>query len=78
MIEFADVIVRYRDAEGNAVDGVSLQAPRSRLTAVVGPNGSGKSTLVRALLGRQPLGRVVLLHVLAVHDLRSQLRDGFA
>ena len=32
--------------------GVSLDAPRGALTAIVGPNGSGKSTLVRALLGR--------------------------
>jgi iron complex transport system ATP-binding protein len=55
VIEFADVVVRYRGAGLNAVDGVSLLAPRSRLTAVVGPNGSGKTTLVRALLGRQPV-----------------------
>jgi iron complex transport system ATP-binding protein len=34
------------------VDGVSLEAPRVAITAIVGPNGSGKSTLVRALLGR--------------------------
>ena len=51
MISFRDVVVRY-GPERAAVDGVSLDAPRGSVTAVVGPNGSGKSTLVRALLGR--------------------------
>ncbi|MFL5577101.1 MAG: ABC transporter ATP-binding protein [Gemmatimonadaceae bacterium] len=57
MISFDDVVVRYRGAPRPAVDGVTLSAPRGRVTAVAGPNGSGKSTLVRALLGRQPLER---------------------
>jgi iron complex transport system ATP-binding protein len=57
MIRYEDVAVRYRRANRNALAGVSLDAPRGRLTAVVGPNGSGKSTLVRALLGRVPLER---------------------
>jgi len=52
MITFAGVCVRYRGARMRAVDDVSLDAPRGRLTAVVGPNGSGKSTLVRALIGQ--------------------------
>ena len=54
MISFDRVVIRYRRAGRPAVDGVSLEAVRGRLTAVVGPNGSGKSTLVRALLRRQP------------------------
>jgi iron complex transport system ATP-binding protein len=62
MIRFDDVAVRYPRRGHPALDGVSLDAARGRLTAVVGPNGSGKSTLVRALLGRVPLarGRVLL------------------
>jgi iron complex transport system ATP-binding protein len=62
MIRFEDVAVRYPRRGQPALDGVSLEAARGRLTAVVGPNGSGKSTLVRALLGRVPLarGRVLL------------------
>ena len=55
MIRFQGVTVRYPRREALALDGVSLEAVRGRLTAVVGPNGSGKSTLVRALLGRVPL-----------------------
>ena len=57
MIVFDDVVVRYAHRERPALDGVSLDAPRGRLTAVVGPNGSGKSTLVRALVGRVALSR---------------------
>jgi len=57
MIEFEDVAVRYPRATTNALGGVTLEARRGLLTAIVGPNGSGKSTLVRALIGRIPLER---------------------
>jgi iron complex transport system ATP-binding protein len=62
MITFRDVVVRYPRRPAAALDGVSLEASRGRLTAVVGPNGSGKSTLVRALLGRAAIeaGSVLL------------------
>jgi iron complex transport system ATP-binding protein len=52
MIAFRDVVVRYPHSKAAAVQGVSLEATRGRITAVVGPNGSGKSSLVRALIGR--------------------------
>jgi iron complex transport system ATP-binding protein len=52
VISFHDLVVRYPRASRAAVDGVSFDAARGRITAVVGPNGSGKSTLVRALIGR--------------------------
>lgn len=55
MIAFRNVSVRYPHREQSALGGVSLEALRGRITAVVGPNGSGKSTLVRALVGRVPL-----------------------
>jgi iron complex transport system ATP-binding protein len=57
MISFANVVVRYPRADRAAVDDVSFEAARGRITAVVGPNGSGKSTIVRALLRMQPLER---------------------
>jgi len=52
VIQLDKVVVRYPRATGDAVSGVSLDAARGAITAVVGPNGSGKSTLVRALIGR--------------------------
>ena len=55
MIRVRDVVAQYPSAKRPALDGVSLDALRGEVTAVVGPNGSGKSTLVRALLGRVPL-----------------------
>ncbi|MFI5311233.1 MAG: ABC transporter ATP-binding protein [Gemmatimonadales bacterium] len=62
MIRFEDVVLRYPRAAEPAVRGVTLDAPRGALTAIVGPNGSGKSTLVRALLGRlhAERGRITL------------------
>ena len=52
MITYHDLVVQYPRAKRRAVDGISLEAARGQITAVVGPNGSGKSTLVRALVGR--------------------------
>lgn len=52
MIAFDGLVVRYPRASRDALAGVSFEAPRGTLTAVVGPNGSGKSTLVRSLIGR--------------------------
>lgn len=60
MIRFENVVLRYPRMPGPAVRGVSLEAPRGAITAVVGPNGSGKSTLVRALLGRLRAERGVI------------------
>jgi iron complex transport system ATP-binding protein len=57
VIRFSDVAVRYPRASVDALAGVSLEAKRGAITAVVGPNGSGKSTLVRALIGRVAVAR---------------------
>ncbi|MGQ0640930.1 MAG: ABC transporter ATP-binding protein [Gemmatimonadaceae bacterium] len=54
MIRVRDLAVTYPGTTQRALAGVSLDAVRGEVTAVVGPNGSGKSTLVRALLGRVP------------------------
>ena len=75
MIRYDDVAVRYRRAKREALAGVTLEAPRGRLTAVVGPNGSGKSTLVRALLGRVELerGRILVAEAPAADQSRAAL-----
>ena len=39
------------DTAVRALDGVSVELPRQRLTAVMGPSGSGKSTLLHCLAG---------------------------
>jgi putative ABC transport system ATP-binding protein len=39
------------DAEVRALDGVSVDFPRGRFTAIMGPSGSGKSTLMHLLAG---------------------------
>src|SRR3954464_422398 len=43
----SDVVKTYRTATESvtALDGVSLEIPRARVTVVVGPSGSGKSSL---------------------------------
>ena len=75
MIRIAGVCVRYRGRAARALDDVSLDAPRARITAVVGPNGSGKSTLVRALVGRVSLeaGEITIDGQLARDDARRLL-----
>ncbi|QUQ72302.1 ABC transporter ATP-binding protein [Kutzneria sp. CA-103260] len=49
-------------ARVRALDGVSVEFGRARLTAIVGPSGSGKSTLMQCLAGLDAptSGRVLL------------------
>lgn len=51
MIEFNDVIYKYRTGSHNALDHISLEFRRGEWTSVIGHNGSGKSTLVKILMG---------------------------
>ena len=39
------------DVAVRALDGVDVELPRRRFTAVMGPSGSGKSTLLHCLAG---------------------------
>ena len=53
----------HRHFEGmHAVDGVSLEVERGKITGLIGPNGAGKSTFLAVLAGTLPIseGTVVL------------------
>jgi putative ABC transport system ATP-binding protein len=64
-----------------ALDDVTVQLPRGRLTAIMGPSGSGKSTLLHCLAGLDTLtsGRVLIggqdLSRLSDHELTILRRD---
>ncbi len=50
------------DAEVRALDGITVEFPAGRYTAVMGPSGSGKSTLLHCMAGLDSLtsGRVFI------------------
>jgi len=62
VLRFEQVVYRYPDAAERALQGLSLDVPRGRVTAILGPNGAGKTTLLRLAYGRfQPqAGRIWL------------------
>jgi putative ABC transport system ATP-binding protein len=43
------------DTEVRALDGVSVDFPAGRFTAIMGPSGSGKSTLMHCAAGLDTL-----------------------
>ena len=49
-ISLENVVFKYPNADGPALNGVTVKIPSGRLTALVGPSGSGKSTLIDLLL----------------------------
>ncbi|HSK20241.1 MAG TPA: ABC-F family ATP-binding cassette domain-containing protein [Longimicrobiales bacterium] len=52
VLDIEDVTVRFADASGPVLDGVSLRIIGPERVAIIGPNGSGKTTLLRVALGR--------------------------
>jgi len=59
-----------------ALDGVSLDAPRGMLTALVGPDGAGKTTLIRLAAGllRADSGELLVLGIDAAKN-PQQIQD---
>lgn len=48
-VRFESIVHRYRGADRNAVDDVTIDVPAGARVAIVGGNGSGKTTLVNHL-----------------------------
>lgn len=53
-VETDEVVKRYRDANGNAVDGITFSVEAGQVVGVLGPNGAGKSTLIKLICGVMP------------------------
>jgi ATP-binding cassette, subfamily C, bacterial len=61
-IRFEDVSFAYEAGRADALNGLSLEVPAWRTTAIVGPSGAGKTTLADLVMGLvQPRsGRIVV------------------
>ncbi len=59
ILAVSDLRVAYAAGMAPAVDGVTFEVERGRVTALVGESGSGKSTIVMSLLGLLPGDPVV-------------------
>lgn len=62
MIELREVTLNYRGTTRSALDGVTIQIPAGRTTALVGRSGAGKSTLIRLVcrLADPDSGQVII------------------
>jgi phospholipid/cholesterol/gamma-HCH transport system ATP-binding protein len=69
-----EILISIRDLrfyrEGRAIfDGVDLDIPRGRITAILGPSGAGKTTLLKLIGGQiRPHSGAVFIDGLAVHE----------
>lgn len=49
MVDVEQLVKRYRNADKNAVDGISFSVAAGEFFALLGPNGAGKSTTISIL-----------------------------
>lgn len=72
----SDVLISIRDlvfsrGSRRIFDGVSLDIPRGRITAIMGPSGTGKTTLLKLIGGQlRPDSGTILVDGQNVHELR--------
>ena len=54
--------LRYRRGEKRIFDGLNVEIPRGKVTAIMGPSGTGKTTLLRIMTGQvlPDRGRVIV------------------
>ena len=70
-LRFKDVTFKHKDANQNAIDGVSFEAELGDTIAFVGPSGSGKSTMVKLLVGLyRPVGGEIYYNDISTKDIR--------
>jgi ATP-binding cassette subfamily B protein len=72
-IKIRDVVFQYEGPHSEKVlDGVTLDIPANKVTAIVGMSGSGKSTLLKLLLGfYKPVSGEITLGGIAVEQYSS-------
>jgi phospholipid/cholesterol/gamma-HCH transport system ATP-binding protein len=71
-----DILVSIRDLSFSRdnrgiFDGISLDIPRGKVTAIMGPSGTGKTTLLKLIGGQlKPAAGTVTFDGVTVHELR--------
>ncbi len=72
-VELATLNLSMGYGESMVIDGLDLELPSGKVTAIVGPNGCGKSTLLSGLARlHKPSGGAVLLNGKAITEMPTR------